>query len=125
MATPARDLLRITLALVFICGMTLASLAILKPFLPALTWATMVVVSTWPLMLRVQRWMRNRRMLAVAAMTVAMLTVFVLPIVAAVAMVIENASEIGRWLSSLAQIHLPMPPDWLKGIPLVGSSLDG
>jgi predicted PurR-regulated permease PerM len=124
MATPARDLLRITLALFFICGMTLASLAILKPFLPALTWATMVVVSTWPLMLRVQRWLRNRRTLAVAAMTIAMLTVFVVPLVVAVAMVIENAHEIGSWMSSLGQIHLPLPPDWLKGIPIIGASAD-
>jgi predicted PurR-regulated permease PerM len=125
MTTPAsRDLLRITLALFFICLMTLASLWILQPFLPALTWATMVVVATWPLMLRVQRWLRNRRMLAVAAMTVAMLTVFVVPLVAAVAMIIDNADEIGHWVASLADIHLPSPPDWLKNIPFVGASAD-
>jgi predicted PurR-regulated permease PerM len=38
-----------------------ASLWILRPFLPALIWATMVVVATWPLMLRVQRRFGNRR----------------------------------------------------------------
>ena len=124
MTAPARDLLRITLALFFICGMTLASLAILKPFLPALTWAIMVVISTWPLMLRVQRWLGNRRSLAVLAMTIVMLMVFVVPLVIAVGMVIDNAKEIGQWVSSLASIHLPLPPDWLKGLPLVGASAD-
>ena len=121
---PARDLLRITLAVSFIGALTLSSLFILQPFVPALTWATMVVVTTWPLMLRVQRWLGNRRALAVTAMTIVMLMVFVVPLVAAVAMVIDHAGDIARMITALAELRLPPPPEWLKSLPLVGASAD-
>ena len=124
MTPPARDLMRIILAVFFIGGLTLASLWILEPFLAALTWATMVVVSTWPLMLRLQRWLRGRRSLAVTAMTVAMLMIFVVPMAAAVGTVVANADAIGVWAASLGEIHLPPPPDWLHRIPLVGATAE-
>jgi predicted PurR-regulated permease PerM len=124
MNPPERDLLRITLAVTCIGALTLASLWILRPFLPALTWATMVVVTTWPLMLRVQRLLGGKRWLAVIVMTTAMLTLFVVPLVAAIGTVVENADEIGQWVTGLAEVKLPMPPDWVKSIPLAGSHVD-
>jgi predicted PurR-regulated permease PerM len=125
MTQPNSDLLRTTLAVFFIGALTLASLWILEPFLPALVWATMIVVTTWPLLLRVQRWLRGRRSLAVAAMSIAMLIVFVVPVAAAVLTLIEHVDDIGRWLASLDQVRLPMPPDWLKNVPIVGPKADG
>lgn len=124
MKGPNGDLLRTTLAVFFIGALTLASLWILQPFLPALIWATMIVVTTWPLLLRVQRWLGGRRSLAVTAMTIVMLTVFVVPIAAAALTLIENANEIGHWIASLGDVRLPMPPDWLKNVPIVGASSD-
>jgi predicted PurR-regulated permease PerM len=124
MNAPNGDLLRTTLAVFFIGTLTLASLWVLEPFLPSLVWATMVVVTTWPLMLRVQRWLRGRRSLAVAAMTIAMLVVFVVPVAAAVITLVDHADDIGRWLASLGDIRLPMPPDWLARVPLVGAKAD-
>ena len=124
MTAPARDLMRITLALFFIGGLTLASLWILEPFLPALVWATMIVVTTWPLLLRVQRWLGGRRGPAVTVMTVVMLTVFVVPIAAATFTLVDHADDIGRWLASLDEVRLPKPPDWLKSVPIVGARSD-
>lgn len=124
MKAPNGDLLRTTLAVFFIGALTLASLWILKPFLPALIWATMIVVTTWPLLLRVQRWLRGRRALAVTAMTIVMLTVFVVPVAAAALTLVEHADDIGRWLASLDEVRLPMPPDWLKNLPFVGARAD-
>ena len=124
MKSPNGDLLRTTLAVFFIGALTLASLWILEPFLPALIWATMVVVTTWPLLLRLQRWLRGGRAVAVTAMTFAMLTVFVVPVAAAVLTLIDNADQIGRWLASLDEIRLPFPPDWLKGLPVIGAKAD-
>jgi fatty acid desaturase len=43
------EMARPTLAVLFLCVLIAASLWILRPFLPALIWATMVVVATWPL----------------------------------------------------------------------------
>ena len=69
MPPPERDLLRIVLAVAFIGILTVASLWILQPFLLALTWAAMIVVTTWPVLLRVQRVLGKRRSLAVIVMT--------------------------------------------------------
>jgi hypothetical protein len=63
------EMARPTLAVLFLCVLIAASLWILRPFLPALIWATMVVVATWPLMLRAQRRFGNRRWPAVILMT--------------------------------------------------------
>ena len=45
----ARDITRITLAIVFIGLMITASLWVLWPFVGATVWATMIVVATWPI----------------------------------------------------------------------------
>jgi predicted PurR-regulated permease PerM len=63
------EVARTTLAVLFIGVLIAASGWILRPFLPALIWATMVVVATWPVMLRVQRQFGNRRAPAVMVMT--------------------------------------------------------
>ena len=71
------EVTRTTFAVLFICALIAASVWILKPFLPALIWATMVTVSSWPVMLRVQRHLGNRRLPAVIVMT--LLVLLVLP----------------------------------------------
>lgn len=114
------DLPRTTLAILFIVGLISAALWILRPFLPALIWATMVVVATWPLMLRVQEKLWRKRWLAVVVMTIAMLLIFVVPLTLAVDAVVSNASEMAGWAHVLATVQLPQPPDWLGNIPIVG-----
>jgi hypothetical protein len=47
------------------------------PFLEALAWTTMIVVSTWPLLLRAQAWLGARRSLAVALMTITLQLILV------------------------------------------------
>ena len=42
------DVTRILLAVVSIGGLIAATFWVLRPFLPALIWATMIVVATWP-----------------------------------------------------------------------------
>jgi len=54
-APASRDPARATLAVLFIAGLIVASFRVLQPFLLAAVWATMIVVATWPLMLRVDR----------------------------------------------------------------------
>jgi hypothetical protein len=46
MTEPRDDLARMTLGVVFLCGLTRASFWILQPFLPAFVWSVMVVVAT-------------------------------------------------------------------------------
>ena len=88
------DLTRMTLAVIFIVGLIAASFWIMRPFLFAFIWATMIVVATWPLMLRAQAWLWQRRWLAVVVMTTALLLVFVVPLSLAIGTIAANADTI-------------------------------
>jgi predicted PurR-regulated permease PerM len=120
MTTNRRDLTRTILAVLCIVGLIATSFWILRPFLPAVIWATMIVVATWPLMLRVQATLWGRRSLAVTVMTMALLLVFVVPFSLAIGTIVANADEITGWTRSLGTLKLPAPPDWLQAVPLVG-----
>jgi len=113
----------VVLAVLSIGGLIGVSVWILKPFLPSLIWAVMIVVATWPLMLRLQRYLGGRRTLAVAAMTLALLCVFIVPILLAVVTIAENAERITGWAKALASMRVPPPPDWVAGLPLAGERL--
>jgi len=120
MAITQRDLTRATLSVLSIVGLISISFWILRPFLPALIWATMIVVATWPIMLRAQAMLWGRRSLAVLVMTVALLLVFVVPFSLAIGTIVSNADEVVGWAKSLGTVTLPAPPDWLQAVPLVG-----
>jgi predicted PurR-regulated permease PerM len=121
MATDLRsDLTRTVLAVLFIGGLILASVWILRPFIAPVIWATMIVVSTWPLMLAVQGRLWNRRWLAVTVMTAALLLVFVAPFSAAIGTIVSNADEIASWAKGLRGFKLPAVPDWVAKAPFVG-----
>ncbi|MGE0121266.1 MAG: AI-2E family transporter YdiK [Dongiaceae bacterium] len=115
------DLTRVTLAVLFIGGLIGTSLWILRPFLPAVVWAAMLVIATWPLMRKVQAGLWNSRALAVAAMTVMLLLVFVAPLWLAIGTIVDNAGLIVQRAESLAASGLPPPPTWLADLPLVGT----
>jgi len=118
-----QDLARNVLAVMFIFALMAASFWILRPFLAAVIWSSMIVVSTWPIMLAIQRRLWGRRTLAVAAMTVALLLVFVAPFSAAIGTIVANVDEIAGWAKDLASVKLPPPPDMVEKIPLVGEKI--
>jgi predicted PurR-regulated permease PerM len=118
-----RDLAQITLGVLFIGGLIAASFWILRPFLPAVIWATMVVVATWPLMLGLQARLGNKRGLAVSVMTTGLLLVLVVPLSLAIATLVENADRLVGWGKWLAEFRMPPPPDWVAGLPVVGPKL--
>ena len=117
------DLARITLAVLFIAALVAASLWILRPFLPAVIWAAMLVIATWPLMRRLQAWLWNSRALAVSIMTVLLLLVFVIPFWLAISTIVEHSDQIVSWASSVSLTHLPPAPSWLVGLPLIGERI--
>ena len=116
-----RDLTRTTLAVLFLGLLLAASLWVLRPFLGPTVWATMVVVATWPMMLRVQKLLWGRRSLAVAVMTILLLLLFVVPLVLAIVTIVSNADRLVDWAQVAATYTLPdEPPLWLGQLPVVG-----
>ena len=118
-----RDLTRTTLGVLWIGIMIVANFWVLRPFLPSLLWAVMIVVATWPLMLGLQARLWGKRGLAVAVMTLILLLVLIVPLALAVGTIVENADRIADWAKSLRTLALSAPPEWVARIPLAGPKL--
>jgi len=116
-----RELTRIVLTVIVIGALMAATFWILRPFLGAIIWATMIVVATWPVMLWAQRRSGGRRWLAVAAMSVILLLVLVVPLSAAIVTVVTHVDDVVGWAKNMRDYQLPPPPAWLAGLPLVGA----
>lgn len=119
----SRDPARTTLAVIFIAGLIVVSFRVLQPFLLAAVWAAMIVIATWPLMLRVQSMLGGRRRLAVAVMTAVLLLGLILPLALALVTIVAHIGDIAGWSRALAAWSVPPPPDWLVRLPLAGPRL--
>ena len=116
------DLPQIMFGVLFIALMTIASIWIVQPFILGFAWAGMVVIATWPLMIKLQRIMWGRRFLAVIVMTLLLILLFVLPIALLVSSAIENGAPLVALAGNPSTLHMP-DFHWLNSIPLVGHKL--
>jgi predicted PurR-regulated permease PerM len=121
--TTQRDLTKNTIAIVLIGALIAACFWIMRPFLPSLIWASMIVIATWPMLLIVQKKVRGRRP-AVMIMIGLLVLVFVIPFTLAVGTIVENAPQITALGKNIAHIGIPAPPAWIEQVPLVGGQLD-
>ncbi len=115
-----REVTRTTLAVLSIGALIAASFWIVRPFLIALVWATMVVVATWPLLVSLQRRLGGRRAPAIVVMIIVMLLVFVLPFWVAISTLAEYSDEVGAWTRSLDKMTIPPPPAFVDRVPVFG-----
>jgi predicted PurR-regulated permease PerM len=83
----------------------------------------MIVIATWPAMLRVQAWFGGRRAPAAAVMTLLLLSVFILPTAMAVTALVAHTQEILAWAATAKDLRLPMAPKWVIDLPLVGEKI--
>jgi predicted PurR-regulated permease PerM len=120
---PYRDITRITLTVVSIGVLVVGSLRVLLPFLGSLLWATTIVVSTWPLMLRAQARLGGRRGAAVTVMTVVLLLVLFVPLLVALSTILAQSDRIAELARELPTTQVPPPPPWVEKLPLVGRRL--
>ena len=119
---PSYELTRITLQVTSIGVLIAASLWVMRPFVPAVLWATMIVIATWPILLAVQARLGGRRGLAVAVMVVALTTLLVVPIWLGISTIAGNADRVSQFVQSLAKEGLPPAPGWLERVPFIGES---
>ncbi len=119
----SRDLTRTTLAVLFIGVLILANFWILKPFLPSLVWAVIIVVASWPVLLRLQTLLGGKRGGAVAIMTIGLLALLIVPLLIAVGTILDNVDRVTTLVKSLEAEGLPPLPEWVSGIPMVGPKL--
>ncbi len=117
-----QDLARTTFSVLFIGATLLACFWILGPFLPAIIWASTLVIASYPVVRRVETALRSRA-LAVMIMTAALLLVFVVPFWLAIGTIVEHTAQLIGFVRGLETFRLPDPPAWLVGLPLVGEKL--
>jgi predicted PurR-regulated permease PerM len=112
-------LVRTLLAVLFVGALIGSSLWILYPFLSPLIWATLLVVATWPLMRRLERGLGGRRRLAVLAMTVTALALFIVPVALVVSTLSRDAGLVAARVAAQG-LSVPPPPAWVRELPYVG-----
>lgn len=119
----SHDLTRTVLAVLFIGGLIAAAMWVMRPFLLSFIWATMIVISTWPLMRATQVRLWGRRGLAVTLMTAALLLILVVPFSLAIVTIVDNSDRFVALSKSVGNFEIPPPPDWVERLPVVGSKL--
>ncbi len=117
------DPLRILVTVVLVSLLLISCFWVLRPFLPGVLWGVMIVVSSWPLMLRLQEALGGRRIAATVLMTVGLVVVIVVPLLLAIFTLIDNGGELIDWVSSLQQGAQAQPPQWLRELPYVGERI--
>ena len=120
MTNTRNDLAKTTLGVLFIGVLIIASLWILHPFLAATIWATMVVVATWPVLLKIQAILWNSRALAAIVMTLTLLLLIVVPMALAIGTIVQNSDQIVEWTKLIATFRILAPPDWVASLPFIG-----
>jgi predicted PurR-regulated permease PerM len=120
MPGPHQDLTRTTLGVLSIGALLAASFWVMRPFLPAIVWALTLVITTWPLMLKVQHRVGNRRGMAVAIMTIVLLLLVIVPLWLAISTIVNNIDELGGMVRAVLSLQIPDPPDWVAAVPVVG-----
>jgi predicted PurR-regulated permease PerM len=126
MTTPPRplDLPRILLAVLALAVLILGTAWVMRPFLLALIWAAMIAVSTWPILLWLQRRLGGRRGPAAAVMVLVLLLFLVVPLYLGISTIVENSDRMVELVKGGLERPLPEPPGWLRSLPLVGTRLE-
>src|SRR5947209_15895715 len=112
------DLTRTILSVVCIGALIASTLWIVEPFVTAFLWASTIVISTWPVMLRVQAKLGGRRGLATTVMTLGLSLVLLVPVSISAAALISNLKQIVSQVSTASEIKIPPPPPWIERIPV-------
>ncbi|RYC43416.1 AI-2E family transporter YdiK [Pectobacterium zantedeschiae] len=119
---PRFDLARILFSLVFITIMIIACFWVVQPFILGFSWACMVVIATWPMLIKLQALLWGRRSLAVLVMTFLLILLFIVPIGILVSSVVDNSSALMSW-GARQENFSPPTLEWLASIPLIGDKL--
>ena len=96
-------------------------LLVLRPFVTALLWASVLSFSLWPLYQRLYKLLGGRATTAAFLLSVAAIVAVLLPFGVVTVKLADNVTELKtaaqRWVESP-----PAPPAWLEKVPVVGRS---
>lgn len=121
--TTGWDVRRIARA-AMIVAVVLASVWMLWHLLPALAWAVVLAIATWPL----RQWLVGHKVgrnAAAALLTVVLAVVVILPLVRIGIEAARNGSGMVAWMNGVFAHGFPTPPGWLHEVPFGGERAAG
>ena len=98
-------------------------LLVLRPFISAALWAVILCFTTWPLFLRLEEVLGGRRTLSALIATLLLAAIIVVPVAILGVTLADNVSALIKASQKLIHEGPPSPPDWVAGIPLIGSHI--
>ncbi|WP_115955956.1 AI-2E family transporter YdiK [Candidatus Purcelliella pentastirinorum] len=106
---------------IFIVILFILFFLIINPFILSFTWASVIVISTWPILLFIERLLWNKRFLAVFIMLFFLLLSLVIPIVILLSSLIDNIYPL---INKFKHNHINLPKlFWFIRIPSIGEKL--
>jgi predicted PurR-regulated permease PerM len=96
---------------------------VLRPFLAALLWATILSISTWPAFRWLERVLGGRTTLAAALMTILLGITLLVPIGVLGTSLADNFARLSGHLLGAFENGPPAPPAWVTKLPYVGTEL--
>jgi predicted PurR-regulated permease PerM len=97
---------------------------VLLPFIPAILFAVVVCISTWPLYERLRRLLRGKSTLAALAMVLLLMVLVIVPSALLAVRLTDNVTAIVEAARALLNRGPITAPVWLREIPIVGAQLD-
>ncbi|MBV8652630.1 MAG: AI-2E family transporter [Alphaproteobacteria bacterium] len=97
---------------------------VLRPFISAVIWAVILSLSTWPIYVRLEHLLGNRRTLAALVMTLSAAILFLAPVAVLGSHLASQLSQVAGLVSTWLTEGPPGPPAWVATVPLVGGRLD-
>lgn len=116
------DLLKLVLNLIIIGLFIAITYQVIQPFLFGFFWAVMVVISTWPIMLKLQKKLYDKRILSVFVMTIILSLFFIIPFAIILTNITKNAAFLIEWVKNFSYQDLPSL-NWVANIPVFGHEL--
>lgn len=115
-----KQLAQITLVALLLFG----CLLVLLPFIPAILFAAVLCVTTWPIFLRIRRRFGQRTGLAAMTMTLLLMLVVVLPLAGLSISLADGITAAVDRAQSMAVDTQINPPAWVAKVPFVGEELE-
>ena len=111
------------IALSLLVLLIIGSYLVLRPFVSALLWAALLCYATWPLFLRLNRELGERRAWSALLLCLAIAAIVVAPFIVVGLSLADNITRLNTALHALVAQGLPALPGWVVRLPLVGDKL--
>jgi predicted PurR-regulated permease PerM len=122
MSAPTRRLEQLAGLFVLVL-VAIGCFVVLRPFLAALLWATILSIASWPAFRRVERMTGGRTTLAAAVMTIVLAVTLLIPIGVLGTSLADNFARLSSQILAVFESGPPPPPPWVAELPMLGPEL--